>query len=154
MPEYNTQSTPRPATHEDFADHLAAYLHSEGVCADPTSNQEDGDAPAVFIGRMLDQPDRAVCIFNVSIGNDWSDSNPTARFSLAFRGAPEDQLTPARDAARAMNALHDLTDIQLTAQQGVLVCRRVLNDPQVPDSNIRWHSIDTYEAVLAVPSTP
>lgn len=152
MPEYNTQDTPRPATHEDFADHLATYLHNQGVCADPLENQQDGELPAVFIGRFVDQPDRAICIFNVTISNTWSNSNPTARFSIACRGGAEDQLTPANTAGKIFTALHDRTYFELTAGHGVLACERVINDPQVPDSNTRWYSIDTYEAVLAIPS--
>lgn len=152
--EVNTQGDPRPSPHTEFIYELAEYLHAQGVCADPNADQRAmKNAPAVFAWQLRDQPDRALAIFNTTLDASLSDSNPTVRFSLCFRGPAEDQLTPVADAANAWNVLHDLVNIQLTATQQLLVCRRVVTDPPVPDSNNRWHQIDTYEATLAVPTS-
>lgn len=152
MPEFSQQSYPRPPQHRRFADQLVEYLSESGACADPTLNQSKvSGEPAVFILQLQDEPDRALCVFNITMNNAVSESNPTMRFSLCFRGAPHDQLGPEDDAADAFDLLHDMQDFHLTATQSVLSCRRIINDPQLSDSNHRWHSIDTYEAVLATP---
>lgn len=148
MSEY---SAPTPiARHRWWVpDELALYLHNCGVCANPREEQAEGDTPAVFINRLADTPDRALALLAYSEDHTISDSNPTARITLLFRGQPDDQTTPEEDAERAFTALHEIGETQMTARLTVLASRRIINDPPVPDNNRRWHRADTYELVLA-----
>ena len=154
--EFNQDNEHRPSYRTGLVYEIAEYLAACGVCASPDSDQRAAkDTPAVFAYRLEDEPDRALAVFNITVDEDVSDSNPTVRFSLVFRGAPRDQITPLEDAALAYKHLHDLTDIELTAHSGFLSCRRVINDPPLLDTNDRWHAVDTYTAtLLAPPTTP
>lgn len=154
MAEFSQDNEHRPSHRTGLVYEIAEYLAACGVCAPPDTNQRAAkDTPAVFAYRLEDEPDRALAVFNLTLDEDVSDSNPTVRFSLIFRGAPRDQLTPLEDAARAYKHLHDLTDVKLTATSGFLSCRRVINDPPLLDTNDRWHAVDTYTATLLAPPT-
>ena len=154
MAEFSQDNEHRPSYRTGLVYEIAEYLAACGVCAPPDTNQRAAkDTPAVFAYRLEDEPDRALAVFNLTLDEDVSDSNPTVRFSLIFRGAPRDQLTPLEDAARAYKHLHDLTDVKLTATSGFLSCRRVINDPPLLDTNDRWHAVDTYTATLLAPPT-
>lgn len=149
MPEISSSHEPRPNTHWVLIDDLAEYLHRMGVCGPPQDG--GGDLP-VFAHLMPDEPDRALVIFGLEVDHTASDSNPTARFGVAARGAPDDQIGPEQDMQAVFEALHDRTMFNLTATQTVLVCTRIVNDPPVPDDNRRWHRSDTYQCVLAPPT--
>lgn len=154
MAEFSQDNEHRPSYRTGLVYEIAEYLSACGVCAPPDTNQRAvGETPAVFAYRLEDEPDRALAVFNLTVDEDVSDSNPVVRFSLIFRGAPRDQLTPLEDAARAYKHLHDLTDVKLTATSGFLSCRRVINDPPLLDTNDRWHAVDTYTATLLAPPT-
>ena len=154
MAEFSQDNEHRPSYRTGLVYEIAEYLAACGVCAPPDTNQRAvGETPAVFAYRLEDEPDRALAVFNLTVDEDVSDSNPVVRFSLIFRGAPRDQLTPLEDAARAYKHLHDLTDVKLTAPSGFLSCRRVINDPPLLDTNDRWHAVDTYTATLLAPPT-
>ncbi len=154
MAEFSQDNEHRPSYRTGLVYEIAEYLAACGVCAPPDTNQRAvGETPAVFAYRLEDEPDRALAVFNLTVDEDVSDSNPVVRFSLIFRGAPRDQLTPLEDAARAYKHLHDLTDVKLTATSGFLSCRRVINDPPLLDTNDRWHAVDTYTATLLAPPT-
>lgn len=154
MGEFHQDNLHRPSYRQGLVYDIAEYLASCGVCASPDGDQRaPGDLPAVFAYRLEDEPDRAMAVFNITVDEEASDSNPTVRFSLVFRGAPRDQAGPLEDAARAYKHLHDLTDVKLTATSGFLSCRRVINDPPLLDTNDRWHAVDTYTATLLAPPT-
>ena len=154
MAEFSQDNEHRPSYRTGLVYEIAEYLAACGVCAPPDTNQRAvGETPAVLAYRLEDEPDRALAVFNLTVDEDVSDSNPVVRFSLIFRGAPRDQLTPLEDAARAYKHLHDLTDVKLTATSGFLSCRRVINDPPLLDTNDRWHAVDTYTATLLAPPT-
>lgn len=154
MGEFHQDNHRRPSYRQGLVYDIAEYLAACGVCASPDTNQRAvGDVPAVFAYRLEDEPDRAMAVFNITVDEEASDSNPTVRFSLVFRGAPRDQTGPLEDAARAYKHLHDLTDVKLTATSGFLSCRRVINDPPLLDTNDRWHAVDTYTATLLAPPT-
>lgn len=154
MAEFSQDNEHRPSYRTGLVYEIAEYLAACGVCAPPDTNQRAvGETPAVFAYRLEDKPDRALAVFNLTVDEDVSDSNPVVRFSLIFRGAPRDQITPLEDAARAYKHLHDLTDVKLTATSGFLSCRRVINDPPLLDTNDRWHAVDTYTATLLAPPT-
>nr|DAM58735.1 MAG TPA: hypothetical protein [Caudoviricetes sp.] len=154
MAEFSQDNEHRPSYRTGLVYEIAEYLAACGVCAPPDTNQRAvGETPAVFAYRLEDEPDRALAVFNLTVDEDVSESNPVVRFSLIFRGAPRDQLTPLEDAARAYKHLHDLTDVKLTATSGFLSCRRVINDPPLLDTNDRWHAVDTYTATLLAPPT-
>lgn len=142
-----------PADHGMFPYQLAEYLYREGVCGNPLEDvAASAGFPAPFAYIFQDSPNRAMCVTAVTVTNIVSDSNPEVNFTLMFRGDPDDQITPIGDAERAFHALHDLTDIELTATQGLLVCRRIVSDPLLQDSNRRWYRADAYRALLAVPT--
>ena len=154
MGEFHQDNQRRPSYWLGLVYEIAEYLAACGVCASPDANQRAVEGvPAVFAYRLEDEPDRALAVFNITVDEVVSDSNPTVRFSLVFRGAPRDQITPLEDAARAYKHLHDLTNIKLTATSGFLSCRRVINDPPLLDTNDRWHAVDTYTATLLAPPT-
>lgn len=145
-----------PHDHPELGYQLAQYLAVIGVCHDPDADQEAtrGDVPAVFLQRFYDAPDRAICIVSGEVDHDQtSDSNPAAFFTVIFRGAPDDQIAPAEDAVAVFEALHDQLDVQLTAEQRMLVCRRTATGSLLFDQNGRFYRADTYRAVMAVPTT-
>ena len=154
MAEFHQDNQHRPPYRRGLVYEIAEYLAARGVCAPPEADQRTVEnTPSVFAYRLEDEPDRAMAVFNITVDEATSDSNPTVRFSLVFRGAPRDQITPLEDAALAYKHLHDLTDIKLTATSGFLSCRRVINDPPLLDTNDRWHAVDTYTATLLAPPT-
>lgn len=150
MPDYGTVG--RQHAHPEFALQVAEYLHSRGIVADPHGEQRD-EHTAVYLNELPNAPDRAVCVFGVRRDHYTSDSNPTIRFSLAHRTAPGDILGAEHLAKLTFLALHDQTDLRLTADQTLLVCRQVVSDPALRDGNNRWVRVDTYQALAAVPNT-
>lgn len=150
MSEYGTVGWQH--AHPDIALQVAEFLHSRGIVADPHGEQRGGDT-AVYLNELPNDPDKAVCVFGVTRSHDTSDSNPTIRFSLAHRGEPHNTLAPEHLAELTFLALHDQTDLQLTADQTLLVCRQVVSDPALRDGNNRWVRVDTYQALAAVPNT-
>lgn len=153
MTEITQTADPRPVDHTELVYQIAEYLHTVGVVADPDQpTTMAGDRPAVFAHQMEHEPDTAVVIYGITQNNTVSDSNPTVRFSVAARATAHDYHTPGEIMAQVWKYLHDRTNINLTAHQSLLSCRRVVQDPPIPDANRRWYRSDTYEAVLAVPT--
>lgn len=150
MAEYGTVGWQH--NHTQFALQVAEYLHSRGIVADPHGEQRDEDT-AVYLNQLPNDPDKAVCVFGVRRDHTQNDANPTIRFSLAHRGAPHDILGVEKLAELTFMALHDQTDLQLTADQSLLVCRQVVSDPALVDGNQRWVRVDTYQALMAVPES-
>ena len=150
MSEYGTVGWQHP--HTRFALQVAEYLHSRGIVADPHGEQRDTET-AVFLNQLPNDPDVAVCVFGVRRDHTTNDANPTIRFSLAHRAAPHDALGVEELAELTFLALHDQTDLRLTAEQSLIVCRQVVSDPALVDGNGRWVRVDTYQALTAVPDS-
>lgn len=149
------QPLDHPHDHPDLTYQLAQYLSIIGVCHDPDADQSTATGlPAVFLERYWDEPDHAMCIVAGAVDHDQTaDSNPACYFTVIFRGAPDDQVTPVQDAVAVFEALHDQQDVKLTAEQRLLVCRRTVTGSLLFDQNGRYYRADTYRAVMAVPTT-
>ncbi|KAA8723212.1 hypothetical protein [Corynebacterium phocae] len=118
---------------------------------DPTGDQvEDTGQPAIYLGDMADNPDRALALIGPWVDDD-DCSNPALRFMIVGRGAPGDQLGVMDDMARVMHVLWSNYPYLLTANREVAYCHRVANDPPVPDQNGRFRRVDTYETRMRVP---
>lgn len=150
MIEYGTEGWQH--NHTMFPLQVAEYLHSRGIVADPHGEQRDVDT-AVYLNELPNDPDKAVCVFGVRRDHTANDANPTIRFSLAHRTEPHNPLGTEQLAELTFLALHDQTDIQLTATQRLIVCRQVVSDPALVDGNQRWVRVDTYQALMAVPNS-
>lgn len=138
--------------HTEFALQVAEYLHERGIVADPHGEQRETET-AVYLNQLPNDPDKAICVFGVRRDHTRNDANVTIRFSIAHRGTPHDMLGVEHMTEATFLALHDQTDLALTATQTLLVCRQVVSDPALIDGNGRWVRIDTYEALAAVPDS-
>lgn len=151
--EYAQQPEPRPHPHSQLALQIAEYLHTAGVTRSPLEDQGGAGLPSVFGGGWEDQPDVAVAVLGVTVDHTFDSANPKARFTLAHRAEPHDLLGAEALAGETFTALHDLMELRLTAEQRLLSCTRIVANPALQDSNRRWVRLDTYEAILAVPTT-
>lgn len=145
-------SQPAPFDHNALGVHVIRYLAAQGVVADPEGDQRaaGGTLPAVYLGDMEDEPDRAVAFIGPWITQD-DEGNPAVRFFLVGRGTPGDPLGPMVDLEAAHRALWHTSRFELTAGYDLAYCERVITDPPVPDENGRSRRVDTYQARLRVP---
>ena len=140
--------------HADFGQHVAKYLYTQGTVLNPEADQMAGNLPAVFLGGWDDKPDRAINIVGPWQNNDDSETNPVVRFMVAVRSDPWDMNQLIDDSQNIFQALHHPDHpLQLTAQQEVMYCKRVISDPLAQDQNRRWIRVDTYTARLQPPTT-
>lgn len=132
---------------------IADYLHAQGVVLDPAADQtRGGDKPAVFVGPMPDQPDRAIGIIGPWLDSTDSDTNPLVRFMIAQRTEPWDFQQLTHDSGALLDALHRDQPFPLTATQRVMYCEQVITDPPIQDDNDRWRRVTTYSARLNPPA--
>lgn len=142
-----------PYDHADAGLPFIMHLHTMGVVHDPMTDQSEADGvPAVYLGGLEDQPDRAVALIGPWVTDDDS-GNPRLRFMVVGRGVPGDQLGVGADMARIYEALWTEGDMRLTADRAVLYCVRVAQDPPMPDENGRYRRVDTYETRMKVPTS-
>ena len=81
MGEFHQDNQRRPSYWLGLVYEIAEYLAACGVCASPDANQRAVEGvPAVFAYRLEDEPDRALAVFNITVDEVVSDSNPTVRF--------------------------------------------------------------------------
>lgn len=133
---------------------IADYLHTQGVVLNPATDQtQGGDRPAVFVGPMPDQPDRAIGIIGPWLDSTDSDTNPLVRFMVAQRTDPWDFNQLTHDSGALLDALHRDKEFHLTATQRVMYSMQVVSDPPVQDDNDRWRRVTTYQARLNPPAT-
>ena len=132
---------------------IANYLHTEGLVRSPMADQYvDDELPAVFVGPLEDQPDRAVGIIGPWLDSTDSDTNPLVRFMVVTRTTEHDFMQLAEDSENLLRALHRDQQFHLTADQRVMYCEQVVADQPVRDNNNRWLRVTTYRTRLNPPS--
>lgn len=133
---------------------VAMYLHAQGIVNDPNSDQNVvTDLPAVFVGELPDQPDRAISIAVIVDDRDEDDANPAFTILIVCRGVPNDLWSLRELGGDVFTAMHDRTHFNLTANQRVLTSRRISKGREVLDQNRRWQRADVYRLRVAVPTT-
>lgn len=143
---------PRPHDHLLMSGDIATYLAACGATQDPLAPQVDDELPAVFLGNIPPEPDRAVGIIGPWEAAPDSMTLPKMRFMIVQRSAPWDLHGLHTDSTRVHRALQrpDHT-FDLTAHQRAAYCMRVVQDPPVQDDTNRWIRVTTYEARLMPP---
>lgn len=143
---------PRPHDHVLLTLAVAEYLHEVGAVQDPNAVADPhGELPAIILGNLPPEPDR-----HVGIIGPWNTSTdsltvPQLRFFIVQRTDPWAVAQLASDGEQIYRALERPDHaFNLTAQQRVAYCRRVVSDPPTQDANRRWTRISTYE-VRALP---
>jgi hypothetical protein len=140
------------SSHDAVDYQLALYLAAQGVVRDTNVDQTtSGVLPAVYVGELYDEPDYAIALTVVGEVRD-DDANPQVDVLLAMRSGPEDRQQLYDLSEKVFQALHDRTRLELTANQGIALCRRTLKGPVVQDQNRRWLRVDTYRLRMLVPN--
>lgn len=132
-------------------DALAQHLHNLGlVTYNATGAYTAPTKPAVFFGRLADQPNRAVAIshYNTDPEYDTHIGSPLMRFQLRWRAVGLDPRVVQNDADAAMLALRTKTPVTWPGNVHVLTCWRSITAPIETDSNERWMRADSYEIRL------
>lgn len=103
----------------------------------------------IFVGQIppSDKLGNALClnIYNVSRARD--NANPDVRAQIRVRG-DINPFTASGMAEEIEHLLDDRERFKLANRTNVLLCQRVVRAPQHPDSNGRWHSVDSYQFTL------
>ncbi len=131
---------------------LAQHLHNHGaVTYSPTGvyTPNHSGPPAVFFGKLADQPARAVAICHYLTDPEYfaQTSTPLMRFQLRFRGG-KDPRTVQDDADHVQSLLTIKTPATWPGGVTVLTAWRSITAPIETDSNERWMRADSYEIRL------
>lgn len=132
-------------------DALAQHMHDENVATFSSDGVYAATVtrPAIYFGRLVDSPDRAVAINHYWTDPDWTthEHHPCMRVQLRWRG-DRDPRTVHTLADAGFAALHTLTPGPWPGGLHPLKVQRILVAPIEPDSNGRWMRCDSYEIRL------
>ena len=130
---------------------LAEYLGRNEIGVFDDGGRPVGSGPLIVAGMLPPDPHSAI-----GIVGPWQDDiyeeNAVIRLMVVVRGEPWDLTGPRLIANRIYNLLHERQNIHLTAEQEVLLCRRIAKDAPAQDENRRYIRVDTYSMRMAAPT--
>lgn len=117
----------------------------------PDGTPYDGTVPALFYGRIPDDPDEAIGLTLYDAEDTPNYEGPAydlkvRRVQLWIRGARRSSAGADRLASAAKAALHGLT-----RTAGLADVRRVLVAPMGVDGNLRSERADSYQIITDLP---
>ena len=131
---------------------LGEYLGKNGIGLFDDGITTLGSGSLIVAGMLPPEPDEAI-----GIVGPWQDDiyeeNAVIRLMIVVRGKPWDLAGPRIIANRIYELLHEQQNISLTAEQEVLLCRRITRDAPAQDENRRFIRVDTYSMRMAAPTT-
>lgn len=130
---------------------LAEYLGKNNVGLFDDGVNPVGSGPLIIAGMMPPEPDSAIGIVG-PWQDDLYEENAVIRLMVVVRGEPWDLTGPRIIANKIYDLLHEKQNIHLTAEQEVLLCRRITRDAPAQDENRRFIRVDTYSMRMAAPT--
>ena len=130
---------------------LGEYLGKNNIGVFEDGDYTVGSGHFIVAGLLPPEPDEAIGIMG-PWQDDLYEENSVIRLMVAIRGKPWDIAGPRIIANRIYDLLHEQQNIALTADQEVLLCRRITKDAPAQDENRRYIRVDTYSMRMAAPT--